>query len=245
MDNQINLNKIYQGDCLAYLVDIPDKFFDCAIIDPPYGTKINKMNFVTSGAVKVGGAYRNDYRDHPTNWDEEGLTEQYFKEIQRVSKNQIIFGANNFSNFLPNSRCWVVWDKRTEKKYNNDFADCELIWTSFDKPARVIRFLWSGMLQGDMKNKEKRLHPTQKPIFVISELIKMFTKEGDKVIDCFMGTGSTLVACKQLKRDFVGIELHEKYFKIAQERLQQNILTKSEEVKQEAMQSEARHSSQA
>lgn len=209
---------------MEILKQIPDKFFDCAIIDPPYGIKINKMNFVKSGAVKVGRAYRNDYTDYPTSWDENGLCLEQFKEIQRISKNQIIFGANNFSNILPNSRCWVVWDKRVEKKYNNDFSDCELIWTSFDKPARVIRWLWSGMFQGDMKNKEKRLHPTQKPIPVMKELIEMFTKEGDKVIDCFMGTGTTCLACKQLKRDFLGIELEDKYFKIAQERLQQEVL---------------------
>ena len=220
----VELNKLYNDDCMKILKDIPDNFFDCAIIDPPYGIKINKMNFVKSGAVKVGGAYRNDYTDHPTDWDENGLGLEQFKEIQRISKNQIIFGANNFSKFLPNSRCWVVWDKRVEEKYNNDFSDCELIWTSFDKPARIIRWLWSGMLQGDMKNKEKRLHPTQKPLFVMKKLIEMFTKEGDKIIDCFMGTGTTCLACKQLKRDFVGVELEEKYFKIAQDRLKQEVL---------------------
>jgi site-specific DNA-methyltransferase (adenine-specific) len=147
------------------------------------------MNFVTSGAIKVGGAYRNDYSNHPTKWDEKGLTEQYFKEIQRISKNQIIFGANHFANILPNSRCWLVWDKRTDKKYNNDFADCELIWTSFNKPSRMIRFLWSGMLQGDMKNKEKRIHPTQKPVIVMREIIEKFTNENDLVLDPFLGGG--------------------------------------------------------
>lgn len=232
----LEINKIYQGDCIKFMKDIPDKFFDCVVTDPPYGIKINKMNFVMSGSIKVGGAYRNDYSDHPTDWDEERLTEKYFKEIQRISKNQVIFGGNNFANILPNSRCWVVWDKRGDEKYNNDFADGELIWTSFDKPLRIIRFLWSGMIQKDMGwRKEKRLHPTQKPIFIMRKIIKMFTKEQDKVIDCFMGSGSTCVACKQLKRNFVGIELSEKYFKIAKSRLSQNTLLNIEKESEEGI----------
>lgn len=224
----LELNKTYLGDCMNYLKDFPDKSFDCAIIDAPYGIGINKMNFVTSGAIKVGGAYRNDYSDHPTQWDETGLTIEQFKEIQRVSKNQVIFGGNHFANILPNSRCWIVWDKRVEDKYSNDFADCELIWTSFDKPSRIIRFLWSGMLQEKMNWKEKRLHPTQKPVEVMRQIIEMFTLKGDKVLDCFAGSGSTLLACKQLERDFIGIELEERYYNIIKKRLEQNTLTKLE-----------------
>lgn len=219
------MSEIIQGDCVIELNKFRDNEFDIAIIDPPYGIKINKMNFVKSGAIKVGGAYRNDYTDHPTQWDENGLTKEQFREIQRVSRNQIVFGANHFANILPPSRCWVVWDKRVEDKYSNDFADCELIWTSFDKPSRIIRYLWSGMLQEDMSwRKEKRLHPTQKPIEVMKRILEMFTEKGDKVLDCFAGSGSTLVACKQMGRDFVGVELEEKYINIIKERLSQEVL---------------------
>lgn len=220
----LEINQIYLGDCIDYLKTLPDKSVDFVITDPPYGIGINKMNFVKSGAVKVGGAYRNDYTDHPTDWDENGLTEEYFKEIKRVSKQQIIFGANHFASVLPDSRCWIVWDKRTQSKYNNDFADCELAWTSMDKPSRIIRFLWSGMLQHDMKNKEKRYHPTQKPIKVMQEIIEMFTEKGQTILDPFMGVGSTCIACKQSGRNFIGIEKEEKYFKIAQKRLSQKVL---------------------
>lgn len=215
----MDVNKIYNQDCIEFMKTLPDKYIDVCITDPPYGISINKMNFVKSGAIKVGGAYRNDYTTCSTDWDSQGLSKEQFAEIRRVSKNQIIFGANHFSNILPSSRCWVVWDKRTNKIYNNDFADCELIWTSFDKPSRIIRYLWSGMLQENMKEKEERYHPTQKPIAVMRDLICMFTKKNEIVLDPFAGVGSTLIACNQLNRNWIGCELNQTYFNIASNRL--------------------------
>jgi len=213
------INKIVHANCMGFLDKIDDNYFDITITDPPYGIGINNMGFVKSGDTRVGVAYRNDYREHETEWDKHSLTMKQFKEIQRVSKNQVIFGANNFANILPNSRCWIVWDKRVDEKYNNDFSDCELIWTSFDKPSRIIRFLWSGMLQNNMKNKEKRYHPSQKPVFVMKKIIEMFTKEGDNVLDPFMGVGSTCIGCKQLGRNYTGVEINKKYVDIANKRL--------------------------
>jgi site-specific DNA-methyltransferase (adenine-specific) len=220
----MEVNKVYLGDCLPILRKMKDKSIDLVVTDPPFGIGINKMNFVMSGAIKVGGAYRNDYSKHPTDWDEKGLTQEYFNEMKRVSKNQIIFGANHFANILPNSRCWIVWDKRIEEKYNNDFADAELVWTSFDKPTRIIRFLWSGMLQGNMKTKEKRVHPTQKPVVVMRKIIEMFSTKGETILDCFCGSGSTLLAAKQTGRNYIGIEKEKLYFDITLERLKQKTL---------------------
>ena len=205
---------LIQGDCLKILPKIPDESVDLVVTDPPYGIGIHKMNFVRSGAIKLGKkmiAYRNDYKNHYTEWDEKPLTAEIFSEIKRVSKNQIIFGANNFANILPNSRCWIVWDKRCEDKYSNDFADCELIWTSFDKPSRIVRYLWSGLLQEDMRNREKRYHPTQKPLFVVKWLIKKFSNEGDTILDPFLGSGTTMQACLELNRNCIGIEISEDY----------------------------------
>ncbi len=213
----IEQNKIYCTDALTFLKQIPDKQIDLMLIDPPYGINIGKMNYTRS--IKGGVAKRTDYSTHNTDWDKETLNQETITEIMRVSKNQIIFGANHFAQLLPPSKCWVVWDKRTADKYNNDFADCELIWTSFNKPARIIRWLWSGMLQGDMKHKEKRVHPTQKPIFVLQRLIEMFSNENDLICDCFMGSGTTAVACKKLKRNFIGCEIQSEYVKIAEDRL--------------------------
>ena len=213
---------LIQGDCLKVMKKIPDNSVDLVLADPPYGIRINKMNFVTSGAIKVGDAYRNDYSNHNTKWDTKGLTKKQWKEIQRISKNQILFGANNFSDILPKSRCWICWDKRIESKYSNDFADCEFIWTSFDKPARMIRYLWSGMLQGDMKHKEKRYHPTQKPLFVIKKIIEMFSKAEDTILDPFLGSGTTMKACLELNRNCIGIEIEPEYIQIAKKRLNWN-----------------------
>ncbi len=211
------INKVTCEDCLEVLKTLPDKSIDLIVTDPPYGIDIGCMNFTQS--IKGGVAIRNDYSNHNLEWDKNGLTKEQIEQIFRVSKNQIIFGVNHFANMLPNTRGWVIWDKRCEDKYSNDFADCELIWTSFDKPAKIIRFLWSGMLQGDMKNKEKRYHPTQKPLFVMKELIKMFSKEEDIILDCFLGSGSTAVAAKQLGRRYIGIEKDPNYCKIAEQRL--------------------------
>ena len=216
---EMELDKLYLGDCMEIMKQLPDKSVDYIITDPPYGIGINKMGFVKSGAIKVGGAYRNDYSNSPTKWDERGLTKECFKEMQRVSKHQIIFGGNNFASILPDSRCWIVWDKRTHPKYNNDFADCELAWTSLNKPSRIIRFLWSGMLQQDMKNKEKRYHPTQKPVKVMQKIIEMFTEKGQIILDPFMGSGSTCIACTQSGRHFIGIEKEKEYYEIAKARL--------------------------
>ena len=149
----IELNKIHNMDCLEYMKTVPDNFYDLCLTDPPYGIKINKMNFVTSGAVKVGGAYRNDYSKHNTEWDNFTPSIEYFNEIKRISKQQIIFGGNYFTDFLEPTPSWLIWDKRTEDKYSNDFADCEMAWNSDKKPARIYRFLYSGMIQQDMKNK--------------------------------------------------------------------------------------------
>jgi len=220
----LELNKIYNVDCIEGMRKLEDNSIDLILTDPPYGIGINKMNFVTSGAIKVGGAYRNDYSDHPTDWDSKGLTIEQFKEMQRISKNQVIFGGNNFASILPDSRCWVVWDKRVKAKYSNDFADCELAWTSFDKPSRMIRFLWSGMIQEKMNWKEKRVHPTQKPIDVMRQMIKLFTDKNNIILDPFCGSGSTCIACKQLNRTYIGFEINEKYVNITNERLKQQPL---------------------
>jgi len=195
---------------------LPDKCVDLVLTDPPYGINIGKMNFTNS---TVGGvAKRNDYKGK-ADWDKQTPTKEYFDEIIRISKHQIIFGGNYFTDYFPPSGCWLVWDKRTDDKYSNDFADLEMAWTSFKKPSRIIRYLWSGMLQGNMKDKEKREHPTQKPAPVIKQILNKFSNEGDTILDPFLGSGTTAVAASQLNRNFIGIEISPEYCAIAEERL--------------------------
>lgn len=141
-------------DCMEALRKMPDKCVDLSICDPPYGgvTKGGYMrNNVTGGVAKN----RNNY--HLSLWGCDKPTKEYFDELRRVSKNQIIWGGNYFASMLPDSQCWVVWDKN--KPEGVGFADCELAWTSFDQAAKMFRFTWNGMLQGDMKHKEKKIHP--------------------------------------------------------------------------------------
>ena len=210
-------------DCMAGMSRYPDKYFELAIVDPEYGIGINKMNYVKSGAVKVGGAYRRDYSKKNTEWDSKIPDKSYFEELQRVSANQIIFGGNYFTEFLPATKSWYIWDKRVDEKYNNDFADGEMAWTSFDMPLKIFRYLYSGMLQGNMKNKEQRFHPTQKPTILYRDILNKYAKQGDKILDTHLGSGSSRIACYDYGFDFTGFELDKDYFEAQEKRFKDHI----------------------
>ena len=137
--------------------------------------------------------------------------------MRDVSNEQIIFGGNYYTDFLPPSSCWVVWDKENG---DNDFADCELAWCSLNRAVRLCRYRWAGMLQGNMKMKEERIHPTQKPLPVIEWILNKFTKDGDLICDPFMGSGTTAVACHKLNRRFIGFELDKEYYDLSTKRLE-------------------------
>ena len=139
-------------------------------------------------------------------------------EVGRISKNQVIFGGNYYSDYLPASSCWIVWDK---DMIGGNFADCELAWTSFNTAVRIFKWRWCGMLQEDMTNKELREHPTQKPLALFEWILKNYSKENDIILDPFMGSGVTLEACKLMGRKYIGIEINPDYCKIAKERLAQ------------------------
>jgi len=188
---------------------MPSESVDLIVTDPPYGQDIVGSDKTVGG----GNATK------PTNygrclWDKKRPSQIVFNEIFRVSKNQIIFGANHF--FLPISTGWIVWDKG---RRNTDFSDAELIWTSFHVPLRVFRHVWDGMRQENMRTKENRVHPTQKPLRLLQYLITSFSKESEVILDPFLGSGTTAVACKQLNRNFIGIEINPDYCKIAEKRL--------------------------
>lgn len=212
----MEVNKVYQGDCLELMKSLPEKYIDVIITDPPYGINIAKKGNV--GGDNLGKA--KDYGE--CKWDSEIPSQEYFREIFRVSKNQIIFGGNYFVEYLKNSPCWIVWDKDN----TGNFADCELVWTSFNSAVRKFKWRWNGMLQEKMNWKEKRFHPTQKPIPLMRWIIQNYTNEKDIILDPFAGSGSTLLACKQLNRKFIGFEISEEYCKIANKRLEQQTLSR-------------------
>jgi len=206
--------KITNEDNMKLMARYEDNHFDLAIVDPPYGIGINKMNYTQS--TKGGVAKRKDYSS-VGDWDKAIPTKEYFTELIRVSKNQIIWGGNYFN--LPSTKSWILWDKKTQAKYNNDFADGELAWSSFNKPLRICRYLWSGMMQGDMKNKEIRFHPTQKPVKLYEWLLMNYAKEGYKILDTHLGSGSIALACHNRGFDLVACELDQDYYKNAIKRL--------------------------
>ena len=142
---------------------------------------------------------------------------EYFDELFRVSRNQIIWGGNYFASMLYDTQCWLVWDK--EKPENISFADVELAWTSFDLASRLFKFAWNGMIQGDMKRKEYKIHPTQKPVALYEWILSKYAKAGDKILDTHVGSASSLIACYNMGFDFLGFEIDEYYYQEGKARL--------------------------
>ena len=205
----------YNEDCMAGMARYPDKHFDLAIVDPPYGIGESGKTNKTRSKLAVAKDYESFHGDDLKSPDVE-----YFQELMRVSKNQIIWGANHYISKIPYDRsCWIVWDKENG---DNDFADCELAWTSFKSAVRRFKSRWAGMLQGNMKNKEHRIHPTQKPVALYKWLLKNYAKPGDKILDTHVGSASSLIACYDLGFDAVGFELDPDYYQASLERLQKH-----------------------
>lgn len=208
------------------LPSFPDKFFDLAVVDPPYGIgEGNKKNQTRGGYAKFGNGSGKKWIK-PTNFggmefDHKPPDRQYFRELIRVSKNQIVWGANHFISLIPyDSPCWIVWDKANGYC---DQADCELAWTSFKSAVRKAKFKWHGLLQQDMKHKERRIHPTQKPILLYRWLLNNYAKPGDLILDTHVGSASSLIACEQMGFNYVGFELDPEYYAAAKNRMAKGI----------------------
>ena len=205
--------KLIQEDCLKYLKSLDDKSVDVIVTDPPYGLG----EWV--GKKKSRGKHVSGKEWGTQSWDDKTPDREYFSEILRVSKNQVIFGGNYFAHLLPPSPAWLVWDKQN----TGNFADVEMAWTSFTTAARIFKYRWNGMFQGTIADKrmnEKRVHPTQKPLPLMEWVIQNYTKEGDTILDPFMGSGTTGVACVNFNRDFIGVEKENQFFNIAKNRIE-------------------------
>lgn len=199
---------IYHGDCALIVPQLMD--FDLLLTDPPYGINENSKKQKTRSNL----AKPTDYGEF--NWDKK-ISNEYLLLLQCIAKSQIIFGGNYYADKLPPNSCWLVWDKDNG---SSDFADCELAWTNLKKAVRLFRYRWSGMLQQNMKNKDKRVHPTQKPLSLMKWCIEL-AGDVNTIIDPFMGSGTTLRAAKDLGKKAVGIDIDERYCEIAAERLRQ------------------------
>lgn len=214
-------------DCMQGMKEFPDKYFDLAIVDPPYGRKEhggrNRSGYVRqkngSKIFVKDGQYEN------RKWDNEPPSEEYFNELMRVSKNQIIFGCNYFDYPLIGGR--IVWDKCND---GSDQSDAEIAYCSMNDRVDIFRYMWRGMFQGksitegttqqgNKRLNEKRIHPTLKPVAFYDWLLSRYAKPNDIILDTHVGSASSLVACYNTNHKFVGFELDEYYYKVSKQRL--------------------------
>jgi len=199
---------LYCADCLDIMKQMPENSVDLVLTDPPYGIGASK------GVGGYGIAKTNKYND---NWDKKRPSKKVFNDILSIGENAIIFGGNYFADLLPLSTHWIFWDKKGCMKFKNPYSDGELIWTSYNyKRTKKYICIQQGFIRDD---KSKRVHPTQKPIPLIISLLKDYSNENDLVFDPFLGSGTTAVACEQLNRKWIGIEISEEYCEIAKKRI--------------------------
>ena len=193
---------ITNEDNMKLMARYPDKYFDLAIVDPPYGLE----------RFKKGGSHVNKHGSENGQWNNEKPTKEYFNELFRVSKNQIIWGANNFE--LPTSEYFIIWQKSNAEDFS--FAMCEMAWTNCKVPAKVFKHYH---VQTQDKNK---IHPTQKPIELYKWILTKYAKQGDKILDTHLGSGSIAIACHDLDYDLTACELDKEYYDAAMKRLKQH-----------------------
>ena len=214
----------YNMDCMDGMKQFPDKYFDLAIVDPPYGGAGKDVDETFNGAIygRFDGTFekyfKGDKRGHMGGghakkydygyWDI-APTEEYFKELFRVSKNQIIWGGNYFN--LPPTRCFLIW-RKTNVPEKFSMAMCEYAWTSFNDNAKMFEYSAVGQ--------KGRFHPTQKPVELYKWILLNYAQRGDKILDTHVGSASSLIACRESGFQYVGFEIDEEYFKMAQKRLQ-------------------------
>ena len=204
------VSEVYMMDCVEGMKHYPDNYFDLAVVDPPYGINITNQSQGKGGGV----AKKIDYAKK--DWDKHAPTSLYFSELLRVSRNQIIWGANHFISSIPiNSSCWIVWDKDNGA---TDFADCELAWASFTTSVRRFKWTWAGMRQQNMADKEARIHPTQKPTALYSWIFANYAESGQKILDTHLGSGSSRISANKAGLHFVGFEIDPDYFDDSEER---------------------------
>lgn len=196
---------LYLGDCTEILPTLGQ--FDAVVTDPPYGIGESKGRNKSRGKLAISKDYGDD------DWDNEPITKQAIDLMRGLSKWQVIFGGNYFE--LPPTKCWLIWDKENGA---TDFADAELAWTNLNKAVRLKRYMWHGMLRAN--NEPRGDHPTQKPEGIMEWVISHLPQDVETIIDPYMGSGTTGVACVNLKKQFIGIEREQKYFDIACKRIE-------------------------
>jgi len=209
---------ITNEDKMSLMARYPDKYFDLAIVDPPYGIGEHGGKNRSGKQSIAKGIKAKEYRN--AGWDKETPDQSYFDELFRVSKNQIIWGGNYFIDQLYSTPCMIVWDKKSTD--GSDFADCEIAWTSFKTAVRKFKYDWVGFGYLNNPHKEKKIHPTQKPIQLYRWLLEKYAKPGDKILDTHLGSGSIAIACHDYGFDLTACELDTDYYNAAMKRIKQH-----------------------
>jgi site-specific DNA-methyltransferase (adenine-specific) len=211
----IMVSEVYNEDCMIGMKRYPDKFFELAIVDPPYGIGESGQRNVTGD--RPTAKWRNPKSiTYKTFDDSLPPSREYFEEVKRVSANQIIWGGNYFVEFLDSSMGWIVWDKKVDEKEHLSMV--ELAWSSFDKKAMKFELLWAGFKKGEATD---RIHPTQKPVKLYKWLLTNYAKPGDKILDTHLGSGSSRIAAYDMGFDFYGFELDKDYYQAQEKRFAQ------------------------
>lgn len=198
------ISEVTNEDCMVGMARYPDKYFDLAIVDPPYGIGTALVN---------GGTWATKYKKKGSQWDVK-VDLNYFNELYRVSKNYIVWGANYYSNFIPAARCFIPWIKPNMSGMHT-MSDCELALTSFDKNSKSI-ILTS-------QSNEIRIHVTQKPVALYKWLLHNYAKQGDKILDTHLGSGSSRIAAYEMGFNFTAFELDTEYFEAQEKRYMAHI----------------------
>ena len=202
---------ITNEDNMELMARYPDKYFDLAIVDPPYGINADDKNSTDKKQSKKSASNSKDYGDQK--WDDAIPSDEYFAELKRVSKKQVIWGANFFN--LQGGM--LYWHKRVTMP---TYSQGELAWLSWLNKVDFVDIAWHGMIQYDMKNKEDRIHPTQKPVRLYEWLLDNYANEGDKILDTHLGSGSIAIACHNRKFELTACELDKEYFDAAMKRIE-------------------------
>ena len=207
-------NKIINADCMDILKKLPDKSVDLVLTDPPYGIgfgTFNRTNKLKNGQRVKANKYKN------SDWDSAIPDTEIFNEMRRVSKNQVVWGGNYFPELWKDGgRCFVFWKKNNPCK---NFGAGELAWTSFDENCKCYDYNYYGNIEGG-GIAEQKIHPTQKPVAIMERCLQDFSKEGQLILDCFSGSGTTAIACHRLKRRFICIEKDPEYWAASVKRLE-------------------------
>lgn len=202
---------VYNEDCVEGLKRFSDNHFDLAIVDPPYG--LDDKLYRSSYGKNAGGALALYPKDR---WDI-APNKTYFDELKRVSKNQIVWGGNYFTDLLPVNRCWICWNKDNPA---TNFSSVEFAWTSFDLLPNYFYYAWGGLSDGikGRNKKEKSIHPTQKPVQLYEWILSQYAKDGDLILDTHLGSGGSRIACQKMGFDFTGFEISKDYYEAQEKR---------------------------